>query len=134
MMELNAHQFDLIISDIARPAEQTKPLSACRVHWFFSPQTSTSLDEFNKRYNENPGAGFYLAERMMKEMTEAKRPPIIFYSTYNKEQLVTTCSNTIAVDTFTLINSIFDNLERRRWAEFERYSPPWAVKTAPPKP
>lgn len=128
--------FDLVISDISRwvpnrdrqlEKEQTQPLSRCPVHWFSPLPPEKDLEAFNRNYNQRPDAGFYLAERMHREISDDKRPPIIFYSGFT-QKITSPCSAAITVETFDLFSAIFDGLERRKVEAIERITPPWAAK------
>ena len=137
-------KFDLVISDIDRRGEPEPEfgLSECSVRWFIAPKKEQEfrqkklkkkvlsaeenrelLELVNKSANEYPEPGFYLAERMYKEML-APIPPIIYYTAFN-EPLANKCAITVTPKAYALMHSIFDQLERARWQLLARLVPPW---------
>jgi CheY-like chemotaxis protein len=132
--EVKAHRFDLVISDVSRTGEKNGPLTECPVHWFEPPQNYRDWNlnepvEFNKRYNREPDAGFYLVERLRKEVADEDRPPVILYTGF-RQPVVSACGSTITTQTYRLIMTVFDLIEQRRWQELEAFTPPWVSKPA----
>jgi hypothetical protein len=143
------YKFDLVVSTVTPFADNQPlktPLSACPVYWFAVPQREIEKEEarlgkesldgsemnalrdaWNKRTNEGMFAGFLLAEQMQSKLPEDKRPPIIFYTSFD-QPIAAICSPTITSKAFALYDSILNQLERRRWTIMEGFNPPWAPK------
>lgn len=115
---------DLVISNVRRSDKTPFPaLKKCRVHWFAVPKSESDMEisAFNTLANDDPEGGFYLAE-MMKEKVPTS-PPIIYYTAYD-QRIASECSDEITHQPYRLINGVFDNLQRRRWQNFENYKLP----------
>jgi hypothetical protein len=155
------NKFDLIVSNISRDSvklkdENNKPVEQnprgkatdCPVHFFTIPDTALNaarkqkpnkdvaeyVAEYNDEANKSLEAGFYFAQMLRREITDKDmRPSIIFYSLY-ANTIATRCSDVITNDMFTLMNAIFDTLERRRSEVLDHYRPPWsdAPRSSPP--
>jgi len=135
-------KFDLVITDMARPTDEkdaggkwlTAALSACPVHWFEKPRRAGAdedLDAFNRRYNDNPEAGFDLLERIRKgDVPKDKEPDVIVFTAYDQD-ISSPCTRTITPDSYLLLQAVLDHLERSRLRALERFDPP-EDKPVPP--
>jgi len=151
-------------------ASDNIPLSICTVHWFEVPQRiredeetrlnrslkpdekQALLDDWNKASNETPYlspnprifpfAGFILAERIRKELSdpnlipELSDPkvtsptptpntvPVIFYTKFD-QPISSKCGHVTTTQAYAFYQAVLETLEKTRWRTATKYQPPW---------
>ena len=124
--ELRRYPYDLIVSDIWRPADQQGPLEHCKVHYFAYPDDKTrreyeqlnrrGLSGFNEDANEQGAAGFTMAEALADRESEVI-PPVIFYSAGQAKVVRSLCGRTTTNRRDVLLQAVVSAIEELRWAE-----------------
>ena len=133
MKQLVANKIDLVISDVGRRHEPNyflSPLLRCPIHFFRLPswvKSDETVNALNVRENREPAPGFSLAERMVTEIPDDKRPPLIYMTGYG-DILVSTCAVLTTGNHYELIHAVISELERRRTGELARIRPPWVTE------